>query len=182
MAEIRAGELSAAPAAPAVPADNPADNPAETLVKKLETLSWKIVFAESCTGGLAADLIARIPGASRVLWGSFVTYTADAKVRMLGLDGDLIKKYGAVSRETACAMAAGALEKSGVQAAASVTGLAGPEGDGGGLPVGTVWIATAIRGGETEAASFYYQASRNELRNSAAAAALVEMLKRLNHV
>jgi PncC family amidohydrolase len=124
-------------------------------------------------------LIARIPGASRVLWGSFVTYTVDAKVNMLGLNRDLIKKYGAVSRETACAMAEGALEKSGASLAAAVTGLAGPGGDGSAVPVGTVWIATAIRGEKAEAKVFHYRGSRNGIRNSAAAAAVGETLKRI---
>jgi PncC family amidohydrolase len=139
-----------------------------------------MVLAESCTGGLAADLIARIPGASRVLWGSFVVYTPEAKAGMLGLDRGLLEKYGAVSRETACALAAGALEKSGVYLAAAVTGLAGPAGDGSAVPVGTVWIATAIRGGEAAAAVFHFQGSRNGVRISAAAAALEEALKRLD--
>ncbi|MDR2257578.1 MAG: nicotinamide-nucleotide amidohydrolase family protein, partial [Treponema sp.] len=106
-------------------AENPAEAAAENLVKKLYAASWTLVLAESCTAGLASDLIARIPGASRVLWGSFVCYTVEAKISMLGLNRDLIEKYGAVSRETACAMAEGALEKSGAPLAAAVTGLAG---------------------------------------------------------
>jgi PncC family amidohydrolase len=152
---------------------------AENLVKKLEAASWTLVLAESCTAGLAADLIARIPGASQVFWGSFVSYTVDAKIRMLGLSGSLIKKYGAVSREAACAMAEGALEKSGARLATAVTGLAGPGGDGSPVPLGTVWIATALRGGETEAVVFHYQDSRNGIRNSAAAAVVGETLKRI---
>jgi PncC family amidohydrolase len=151
---------------------------AEVLVHKLQAASWTLVLAESCTAGLASDLIARIPGASRVLWGSFVTYTVDAKIRMLGLNRALVEKYGAVSRETACAMAEGALEKSGALLAAAVTGLAGPGGDGSAVPVGTVWIATAVRRERTEAAVFHYRDSRNEIRNSAAAAVVGELLKR----
>jgi PncC family amidohydrolase len=108
-----------------------------------------------------------------------VVYTPEAKAEMLGLDRRLLEKYGAVSRETACALAAGALEKSGVHLAAAITGLAGPAGDGGGLPVGTVWIATAVRGGETAAAVFHFQGPRNGVRLAAAAAALEAALKRL---
>ncbi|MDR0623741.1 MAG: CinA family protein [Treponema sp.] len=163
-----------------VSAENPAEAAAENLVNKLQAASWTLVLAESCTAGLAADLIARIPGASRVLWGSFVTYTVDAKTAMLGLDRDMIKKYGAVSRETACAMAEGALEKSGAPLAAAVTGLAGPGGDGSAVPVGTVWIATALRGAPTKAAVFHYRDSRNGIRNSAALAVVEETLKRLH--
>lgn len=153
---------------------------ARDLVQGLEASSKMIVLAESCTGGLAADLIARIPGASRVLWGSFVSYTPEAKVRMLGLNRETLEKYGAVSRETACAMAEGALEKSGVFLALALTGLAGPGGDGSAVPVGTVWIAAAVRGEPAEAAVFHFDGGRNQVRNSAAAAALEEALKRLD--
>lgn len=152
---------------------------AVTLVQSLDASSEMMVLAESCTAGLAADLIARVPGASRVLWGSFVSYTPEAKAGMLGIGRDLLEQYGAVSRETACAMAEGALQKSGVYLAVAITGLAGPGGDGSAVPVGTVWIATAIRGGGTAAAAFHYKGSRNEVRNSAAAAALGEALKRI---
>jgi PncC family amidohydrolase len=153
---------------------------AETLVQRLGAASEMIVLAESCTGGLAADMIARIPGASAVLWGSFVSYTPEAKARMLGVGEDLLGKYGPVSRETVCAMAEGALEKSGVFIALAITGLAGPGGDGSAVPVGTVWIATALRGGRTEAAVFSCRGSRNEVRNSAALTALEAALKRLD--
>jgi PncC family amidohydrolase len=152
---------------------------AEELVKKLSALSKTVALAESCTAGLVADLIARVPGASNVFWGSFVSYTVDAKVKMLGLDRAAVEKYGPVSRETACAMAAGALEKSGAHMAAAVTGLAGPGGDGTAVPVGTVWIATAVRGGETMAEVFHYTESRGGLRNSAAEQAVEALLKRL---
>jgi PncC family amidohydrolase len=152
---------------------------AAALVRRLEGLGKKAAAAESCTAGLAADLIARIPGASRVFWGSFVTYTIDAKIRMLGIDGALIQKFGAVSRETALAMAEGALEKSGADCAFSVTGLAGPGGDGSGLPVGTVWIATALTGGETRASAFRFSGERNEIRAAAAKKAITELLSRL---
>jgi PncC family amidohydrolase len=153
---------------------------AEALVRRLETAGETIVLAESCTAGLAADLIARIPGASAVFWGSFVCYTPAAKTRMLGIGNDLLEKYGAVSRETACAMAEGALEKSGASLALAVTGLAGPGGDGSAVPVGTVWIAAAIRGGRTEAVVVHYEGTRNRVRISAAAAALEEAMKLLD--
>jgi PncC family amidohydrolase len=149
------------------------------LVRRLERLGKKAAAAESCTAGLAADLIARVPGASRVFWGSFVTYSIDAKIRMLGIDRGLIQKFGAVSRETALAMAEGALEKSGADYAFSVTGLAGPDGDGSGLPVGTVWIATALTGGEGRASVFRFPGDRNEIRAAAAQKAITELLNRI---
>jgi PncC family amidohydrolase len=155
------------------------EDAAAALVRCLERLGKKAVAAESCSAGLAADLIARIPGASRVFWGSFVTYSIDAKIRMLGIDGALIRKFGAVSRETALAMAEGALKKSGADCAFSVTGLAGPDGDGSGLPIGTVWIATALTGGEGRAAVFRFSGGRNEIRAAAAKKAITELASRL---
>ncbi|MDR0876639.1 MAG: CinA family protein [Treponema sp.] len=149
------------------------------LVGKLAAASQKVVLAESCTAGLVSDLIARIPGASQVLWGAFVCYTVTAKAAMLGLDPLRIEQYGAVSRETACAMAEGALGKSGADIAAAVTGLAGPEGDGSAVPVGTVWIACARRGGAANAAEFHFAGSRNEVRSSAAAEVINALLKYL---
>ncbi|MDR1898692.1 MAG: CinA family protein [Treponema sp.] len=149
---------------------------ARDLVELLAASSRTLVLAESCTAGLGADLLARIPGASKVLWGSFVCYTVDAKVRMLGLDRSAVEKTGAVSEETACAMARGALEKSGAHAAGAVTGLAGPDGDGTALPVGTVWIAAASRGGECGARMFHFDGSRNEVRNAAAVKLAEELL------
>ncbi|GHV44677.1 hypothetical protein AGMMS49546_29040 [Spirochaetia bacterium] len=153
---------------------------AELLVKKLTALSKTAALAESCTAGLAADLIARVPGASNALWGSFVSYTVDAKVKMLGLEKAAVEKYGPVSRETACAMAEAALDKSGVDLAAAITGLAGPGGDGTAATVGTVWIATTVRGGETRAQVFHYQDSRSRVRNAAAARAVEALLERLS--
>ena len=156
---------------------------AEEIVKSLAGRG-ELVAAESCTAGLASSFIARVPGASKVFWGSFVTYTADAKVKMLGVPESLIKKNGAVSRPVALAMAEGALKKSGADFAFSITGLAGPDGDDSGLPVGTVWIGLAGCFGETanllsEAALFRFSGLRNEVREAAAAAALEEVLKKL---
>jgi len=158
---------------------------AEEIVKSLSARKKTIAAAESCTAGLASDFIARIPGASNVFWGSFVTYTADAKIRMLGVPEKLIKEHGVVSRPVALAMAEGALEKSGAFWAFSVTGFAGPGGDGT-VPVGAVWIAVAGRDGElsgslrSEAKMHHFSGSRNEVREAAAAAALQELLERIN--
>ncbi|MDR1107973.1 MAG: CinA family protein [Spirochaetaceae bacterium] len=152
---------------------------ARELIQKLSSGSLFFVVAESCTAGLVADLLAQVPGASRVFWGSFVCYTPDAKQRMLGVDGELILKHGAVSRETVCAMAEGALARSGADVAAAVTGLAGPDGDGSSAPVGTVWIGVALRGGQSRGSLFQYTGSRNEVRLAAARETLRETAKLL---
>jgi PncC family amidohydrolase len=159
---------------------NGAEAAAEALVGRLGELRKTFAAAESCTAGLVADLTARVPGASRVFWGSFVAYTPEAKRRMLGVDEETLSRHGAVSRETACAMAGGALERSGACLAAAVTGLAGPEGDGSSVPVGTVWIACALRGGEPCAEMRRFSGSRNEVRLAAAEAVLRKLLNLLN--
>jgi PncC family amidohydrolase len=108
---------------------------------------------------------------------------------MLGIGEDTLNKYGAVSGETAKAMVLRALEKSGADAAVSVTGLAGPGGDGSGLPVGMVWIASALRGSKTgteaegtlvHAAEYHFSGSRSEVRAMAAKEALLQITKLLS--
>ena len=149
----------------------------EMLIKVLSASSKIVAAAESCTAGLVADLLAQVPGASQVFWGSFVSYTVPAKIKMLGLDKTLIQRYGAVSAETARAMARAVLEQSSADMAVSVTGLAGPLGDGSHAPVGTVWIGTAARGKEAQARKFHYTGSRGEVRNAAALQAVRELLQ-----
>jgi PncC family amidohydrolase len=150
---------------------------AAELVRRAQAAGLTLAAAESCTAGLVADLLARVPGASRVFWGSLVTYTGAAKVRMLGLKEDQLARFGAVSPETARAMAEGALEQSGADLAVSVTGIAGPGGDGTAVPVGTVWIGLARNGGESRARVFHYQGPRNEVRRRAARDALEVLLE-----
>jgi PncC family amidohydrolase len=151
----------------------------EDIIRRAETAGLKIVTAESCTAGLVADLLASVPGASRVFWGGVVCYTPEAKTRMLGIGQTFLERYGLVSRETAMAMAGGALKQSGVDLAVSVTGLAGPEGDGSSVPVGTVWIGVACRGGEPDASMYRYTGSRQEVRRAAAREALEVLNLRL---
>jgi len=151
-----------------------AEQKAACLIEKLKAVSQKLVLAESCTGGLISSLLARVPGASGVLWGSFVCYTKEAKVSMLGLKESELSD-GLVSGKTAHSMAAGALQKSGADISAAVTGIAGPDGDGSNVPVGTVWIAAALKGGEIKVKMFNFKGSRNEVRLYAACAALEEI-------
>jgi PncC family amidohydrolase len=160
-------------------ADIPETDPAALLIAALAASSQTLAAAESCTAGLVADRLARVPGASRVFWGSFVTYMVDAKTRLLGLDPDLVRRYGPVSRETALAMAAGALEKSGAHLSVSVTGLAGPDDDGSGQPIGTVWIGIGRRGLPGEAVACRFAGDRNAIRAAAAQEAIAELLKRM---
>jgi len=152
---------------------------AEELARQLAALlierKLTLALAESCTAGLVADLLARQSGVSAALWGSFVCYTPSAKHAMLGIELDFLDRHGLVSRETAREMAVRARERSGASIAAAVTGIAGPSGDGSGVPVGTVWIAAAGEGHcrETE---FHFEGTRAEVRMQAAAAVLEEVL------
>ena len=157
----------------------PLDELAARLVEAAGARGFTVAAAESCTGGRIADCLARVPGASRVLWGSFVCYSIEAKERMLGISKETTVRFGAVSGEIALAMAHAALEQSGADIAVSATGLAGPDGDGSPSPVGTVWIGSARRGGEAEASVYRFEGSRNEVRNAAAGQALRALLARV---
>jgi nicotinamide-nucleotide amidase len=107
----------------------------------------KVATAESCTGGLVAGVLTEIPGSSDVLDRGFVTYSNAAKEAMLGVPISTLEQHGAVSRETAEAMAAGALAMSNADLAVAITGIAGPGGGSAAKPVGLVHFAAAARDG-----------------------------------
>lgn len=107
----------------------------------------KVVTAESCTGGLVAGALTEIPGSSDVLDRGFVTYSNAAKEAMLGVPASILERHGAVSRESADAMAEGALAMSNADLAVAITGIAGPGGGTAEKPVGLVHFAAAARDG-----------------------------------
>ena len=107
-----------------------------------------LATAESCTGGMIAAALSDIAGSSDVVDRGFVTYSNEAKMEMLGVAQATLDGHGAVSRETALAMAAGALAHSRAGIALSVTGIAGPGGGSAGKPVGLVWFGLAMAGRE----------------------------------
>ncbi len=107
----------------------------------------KIATAESCTGGLVAATLTDIAGSSDVVDRGFVTYSNEAKQQMLGVPAATLKRHGAVSAETAAAMATGALRHSDADLAVAITGIAGPGGGSKEKPVGLVHFAAARRGG-----------------------------------
>lgn len=106
-----------------------------------------VVTAESCTGGLVASALTEISGSSAVVDRGFVTYTNEAKHEMLGVPLSTLDKFGAVSRDTAEAMARGALGHANANLSVSITGIAGPTGGSAEKPVGLVHFAATSRGG-----------------------------------
>ncbi len=132
-----------------------------------------LASAESCTGGLVAGLITSIPGSSDIFERGVVTYSNAAKVESLGVDPALLEQFGAVSPQTAAAMAKGLLRHSPADVAVSVTGIAGPGGGSPEKPVGLVFFGVVRRGGAVSTLERRFgDISRAEVRASAVAVAL----------
>ena len=119
---------------------------AAELIVRYRAAGLTVATAELCTGGLIAGLLTEIPGSSNVLERGFVVYSNAAKHELLGVPAATLARRGAVSEETAMAMAEGALAKSRADVAVSVTGIAGPDGGTAAKPVGLVHFACARRG------------------------------------
>jgi nicotinamide-nucleotide amidase len=139
----------------------------------------KIATAESCTGGLVAAALTEIAGSSDVVDCGFVTYSNGAKQGMLGVPPATLKRHGAVSSETAAAMAAGALKNSEADLSVAITGIAGPGGGSKEKPVGLVHFAAARRDGLRLARSRRYgKIGRRRVRDRSVGEAL-ELLRLL---
>lgn len=151
----------------------------KTVVRLLKERGMKFATAESCTGGLISNRITNVPGASEVLTHGFITYANEAKIGMLGVSPQSIETHGAVSEVVARAMAEGALRVSGADIAVSVTGIAGPGGGTDEKPVGTAWLAVAVKGGETEAFRIYHPRNRKDFKLAVSQAALEAVRRRL---
>jgi len=153
-------------------------NMARRVVDENRAIGRRVALAESCTGGLVAAAITEIPGSSAVLDRSFVTYSNEAKKETLGVAGDVIDAFGAVSIACVYAMAQGALEHSDADVAVAISGIAGPDGGSEQKPVGTVVFARAKRYAEDrEAESKLFEAEdRSEVRRQATLCALELLL------
>ena len=123
---------------------------ARRVVEENRAAGRMLTVAESCTGGLVSAAITEIAGASGVFDGGFVTYSNDAKIKLLKVSGDVLETFGAVSVATAWQMAQGALKVSGADVAVAITGIAGPGGGSPKKPVGTVVFARAERGADPD--------------------------------
>ena len=133
----------------------------------------KIATAESCTGGLVAAVLTEIAGSSDVFDRGFVTYSNEAKRELLGVPAATLKRHGAVSAETAAAMAKGALKHSVADVAIAITGIAGPGGGSKEKPVGLVYFAAASRNGRlVEHSRRYGKIGRGQVRQRSVTEAL----------
>ena len=148
----------------------------EVIVKLLAQRNQTLAVAESCTGGLLADRITNVPGASAVFLAGYVCYANQAKIGMLNVDPQLIEKHGAVSEQVACVLAEHARAGAKSDYALATTGVAGPSGGSLEKPVGTVYVALATSG-ETIAKKFFFPTDRETFKQIATQAAL-ELLRR----
>lgn len=151
----------------------------DQLFDKLKEHEWKLVTAESCTGGMIAAVITDKPGSSDFFERGFVTYSNEAKMDSLGVAEETLKTHGAVSEETAIEMAEGALKNSLANVSVSVTGIAGPDGGTPAKPVGLVYIGYGLKGGVAQATAHQFAGNREEIRLQTVREALKHLLSTL---
>lgn len=151
-----------------------------TLVKKANEKGWTLATAESCTGGLIGAAITSTPGSSGMFTGGIIAYDNAIKTKLLAVPPSTIGKYGAVSEIVAKRMAAGAVERLGVDLAVSVTGVAGPGGGSLEKPVGTVWIGIATQSSNRATHFHFADMSRNKVRDATCLEALKALIAALD--
>jgi nicotinamide-nucleotide amidase len=149
------------------------------LLEACRARGLKVATAESCTGGLVAGALTEIAGSSDIFDRGFVTYSNAAKQQMLGVPAETLKTHGAVSRQTAEAMARGALGTANADLVVAITGIAGPGGGSADKPVGLVHFAAGSRAGALTAVEMRYgDIGRAEVRHRSVLQALM-MLRKL---
>ena len=146
---------------------------------RLKRRNLKLATAESCTGGWIAQAVTSVSGSSGWFDRGFVTYSNEAKKELLGVRARTLSRHGAVSRETAKEMAAGALARSRAQVAIAVTGVAGPAGGTKAKPVGTVCFAWSQKRGAMESVTRRFRGGRERVRRQSVVFALQGLLERL---
>ncbi len=151
----------------------------EQLAELFLKTSTRLVTAESCTGGGLAEILTRIPGSSVWFERGFVTYSNESKNELLDVQMETLEQYGAVSEETAIAMAEGALNHSHADYSVAITGIAGPDGGTEDKPVGTVCFAWSERGKSGTAARICFDGDRLKVRDQSCLLAMQGLLERL---
>ena len=146
-------------------AGNRKEAPEEQVVRLLKEKNLRITAAESCTGGMIAGALVNVAGASDVFGESYVTYSNEAKQRLVGVRAETLEQFGAVSEQTAWEMAAGAARAAGADVALSSTGIAGPGGGTPQKPVGLVYIGCCVQGSvQVRKLRFYGSRMENRIR------------------
>lgn len=145
--------------------------PEERFVNLLIEKQMTVTTAESCTGGLLSGTIVNVAGVSDVFHQSYVTYANSAKHELIGVPKETLETFGAVSQQTAKAMAEGAAKAAKANVALAVTGIAGPGGGTKEKPVGLVYIGCCVNG-HTEVIECHFSGSRLEIRQATVAKAL----------
>jgi nicotinamide-nucleotide amidase len=145
---------------------------AQSVLDACRARGWHVATAESCTGGLVAGALTAIAGSSAVVERGFVTYSNEAKSELLGVPPETIAAHGAVSSQTAAAMAEGAVARAPVDLAISITGVAGPGGGSVTKPVGLVIFGLARRDGLCRTERHIFDGDRSTVRQAALRVAL----------
>ena len=149
---------------------------AASVIDAYRARGWRLATAESVTGGLVVAALTEIADSSDVVERGYVTYSNAAKIELLGVPEPIVLAHGAVSPETAKAMAAGAARRAGVDVAVSITGIAGPHGATAEKPVGLIHLGMARRGQGGRSERHIFPGDRTAVRRAALVRAL-EMLK-----
>ena len=150
----------------------------EELVEILKKIKLTVSVAESCTGGMVASSIVNVAGASNIFNESYVTYSNEAKHRILGVKEETLEKYGAVSEQTAEEMARGCMSAAGADVGISTTGIAGPDGGTKEKPVGLVYIGCIV-GNRVFIEKNIFKGDRLTVRRQAAEKAIINTIKTL---
>ncbi|MEH6649652.1 MAG: CinA family protein [Motiliproteus sp.] len=150
------------------------------LADSLLARDWRVVTAESCTGGGVAAQLTELAGSSAWLEGGFVTYSNAMKQRALGISPALIEQHGAVSQQCVEAMATGALDNSLAQISVAISGIAGPGGGSEDKPVGTVWIAWATVDPVIKSQCYKFNGARKAVRDQAVEQAISGLLEMIS--
>jgi nicotinamide-nucleotide amidase len=161
-----------------VPDDTGLAGLVDELASELFAIGWTMSAAESCTGGWIAKCCTDLAGSSAWFDRGFVTYSNESKHELLGVDEKVLRDTGAVSREVALQMVAGAKGRAGTDVAVAVTGIAGPGGGSSDKPVGTVWLAWATRE-SLDAEMMVFHGDRESIRRLTVQHALRGLIDRL---
>lgn len=154
---------------------------AEQIGDTLQALRLMLITAESCTGGWVGQVVTSISGSSHWYDRGFITYSNASKREMLGVSTDILSRFGAVSEQTARAMAEGAVNSGVGRVSLAITGIAGPGGGSEDKPVGLVWFAWAGNGRQSRTESCQFDGDRQTVRRQAVAHALHGVLRFLRN-